>query len=102
MPDTQPQWYRWEGDDLLLNARVQPRSSRDGLAGIQGGRLKVRITAPPVEGKANAHLVRFLAGLFGVPKSRVHLVRGAGGRDKQMRIEAPRALPPGIHPPGRL
>ena len=50
-------WFRWESDDLLLSLRVQPRASQDEFVGPHGDHFKVRITAPPVEGKANAHLV---------------------------------------------
>ncbi len=86
-------FYSWHGDALELKVRVQPRASRDEIVGPLGGDLKVRITAPPVEGRANAHLVRFLAAIFGVPRSRVTLIGGARGRSKQLRIEAPTRLP---------
>ena len=86
-------WYRWEGDDLLLQLRVQPKASRDGFVGPLGEAYKVRITAPPVEGRANAHLLAFLAKAFGVPKGAVALEAGAGGRLKRVRIHAPRRLP---------
>lgn len=86
--------YRWDGDDLLLRVRVQPRASRDELAETLGDQLKIRITAPPVDGKANDHLIRFLAKMFGVPKGQVYLESGFTGRNKQLRIAAPRILPP--------
>ncbi len=85
-------WHRWDGADLVLTVRVQPRASRDELR-LEGARLKVRITAPPVDGAANAHLLRFLADAFGVAPSRAELVRGASGREKVVRIAAPKALP---------
>jgi uncharacterized protein (TIGR00251 family) len=83
---------RWQGDDLLLAVRVQPRASRDELL-IDGDRLRARITAPPVEGAANAHLLRFLADEFGVNASRVRLVRGGTAREKVVRIASPGRLP---------
>jgi uncharacterized protein (TIGR00251 family) len=86
-------WYRWDGDDLLLELRVQPRAARDELIGPLGTALKVRITAPPVEGKANAHLLRWLADLFGVPQAQVTLLSGDGSRGKRVRIRAPQRLP---------
>jgi uncharacterized protein len=89
-------WYRWDGEALILAVRVQPRASRDELAGVHGGRLKVRITAPPVEGRANAHLIEFLAAVFEVRRSQVQLLDGASAREKRLRIERPRTLPPGI------
>ncbi|HUO79566.1 MAG TPA: DUF167 family protein [Steroidobacteraceae bacterium] len=85
-------WHRWDGADLVLTLRVQPRASRDELR-LDGARLKARITAPPVDGAANAHLLRFLAAEFGVAPSRAELVRGATGREKVVRIAAPKTLP---------
>jgi len=85
-------WYRWVGPDLVLTLRVQPRASRDALV-LEGTRLKVRITAPPVDGAANAHLLRYLAGRFGVAPSRTELLRGSTGREKTVRIAAPGELP---------
>ena len=85
-------WHRWDGSDLVLSLRVQPRASRDELV-IEANRLRVRITAPPVDGAANAHLLRFLAGAFNVAPSRVQLVRGVSGREKIVRILAPESVP---------
>jgi len=65
---------------------VQPRASRAEIAGIQEDAVKVRITAPPVEGEANAALVRFLAKKLGVSRGAVTLVRGQTGRRKTLRI----------------
>ncbi|MFX8899343.1 DUF167 family protein, partial [Acinetobacter baumannii] len=64
-------FYRWDGEDLLLDCHLQPKASRDEFAGLHGERLKIRLTAPPVEGKANAHLLAFLGKAFGVAKSLV-------------------------------
>jgi len=89
-------WYQWDEEDLLLNIRVQPKASHDEIVGPHNNALKIRITAPPVDGKANAHLVRFLAKSFGVAKSRIELISGETGRDKKLRIRAPTNLPPGI------
>jgi len=85
-------WYRWDGADLVLTLRVQPRASRDEML-PEASRLRVRITAPPVDGAANAHLLRFLAGRFGVALSRAELVRGMSGREKTVRIRAPSDMP---------
>ena len=82
-------WYRWDGDDLILDCRLQPKASADELVGDLGDELKIRITAPPVDGKANAHLVQFLAKAFGVSKSRVTIEKGELGRSKRVRIQAP-------------
>jgi hypothetical protein len=84
---------RWEDGNLILDLRIQPRASRDEIVGWQGERIKVRITAPPVDGKANAHLLAFLAKACGVAKSHVQLLSGETGRDKRVRIQAPARLP---------
>jgi uncharacterized protein (TIGR00251 family) len=84
---------RWEGDTLVLELRVQPRASRDELLDSEGGRLKVRVTSPPSDGQANAHLVRFLAALFRVPKRDVTILAGESSRNKRVAIRAPRVLP---------
>jgi uncharacterized protein (TIGR00251 family) len=89
-------WYRWDEAALLLRLRIQPRAAKDELCGPHGDRLKVRITAPPVDGKANDHLCRFLAERCGVAASRVALVAGETGRDKTVRIESPQRLPAGV------
>jgi len=91
--------YVWAGADLILWLRVQPRASRDEWVGAAAAQFRVRITAPPVDGQANAHLQAFLATLFGVAKSRVTLLAGDKGRDKRWRITAPQRLPSGIAPP---
>lgn len=85
-------WHRWDGADLLLDVRVQPRAARDAFA-LEAGRLRVRTTAPPVDGAANEHLCRWLAKEFGVAPSRVSLVRGATSREKSFRIAAPARVP---------
>jgi uncharacterized protein (TIGR00251 family) len=84
-----PAWLRRDGEDLILLLRVLPRASRDEIAGPHGDRLRVRLTAPPVDGKANAHLLRFLAGRLGLRVADLRLERGETGRDKQIRIRRP-------------
>lgn len=87
-------WYRWDGEDLILHLRIQPKASKDEFAGPYGDRqYRIRITAPPVDGKANQHLLRFLAKSFGVAKSRIELLSGASGRDKVIRIPHPAKRP---------
>ena len=71
---------------MILKVRVQPRSAAEGFAGIRQGALVVRLTAPPVEGKANAALARFLGRALEVPPSAIEVVRGATGRDKLVRV----------------
>jgi hypothetical protein len=70
-----------------LSVRVTPRSGKEGIAGYEEGVVRVRLNAPPVEGKANEALARFLAKALGVPKGRVTLVAGERGRNKIVRVE---------------
>ena len=84
-------FFSWEGEDLLLRLRVQPKAARAGVAGLHGGALKVRLTAPPNEGKANQALVKLLAGELGCAPSDISVERGAKGKDKTVRI---RGTPP--------
>ena len=71
---------------LTLRVRVQPRAARDGFSGLRQGAVVVRLTAPPVEGEANAALQRFLGKALGLPPSSVALFRGERGRDKLVRL----------------
>jgi uncharacterized protein (TIGR00251 family) len=73
-------------EGLTLRVRVQPRASRDRLGGERDGALVVRLTAPPVEGKANEALARLLGRALGVPPSAVRVVQGATGREKRVAI----------------
>ena len=66
---------------------MQPRGRRDEIAGERDGRIVVRVTAPPVEGRANEALRKLLAKRLGVPKSAVSVIRGERSRDKTVRIE---------------
>jgi uncharacterized protein (TIGR00251 family) len=91
-----PHWHQWDDEDLLLKVYIQPRASTDSLDGTHGDRLKIRLTAPPVDGKANSHLIRFLAECFGVPRSQVQLISGKSSRAKRVRIQRPRQTPAGI------
>jgi uncharacterized protein (TIGR00251 family) len=90
-------WRREEVIDgrptLQLTLHVQPGASRTEVAGTHGEALKVRLAAPPVDGKANAELLRFLAEVFGVPRRNVTLLRGETSRAKAVRIERPTARP---------
>ncbi len=88
--------YRWDGADLVLQLAIQPRAREDAFAGMVGERLKVRLTAPAIEGRANDALIAFLAENFGVPRRQVRLEQGETGRQKRVRIEAPRKLPPAL------
>jgi uncharacterized protein len=98
-------WCAVRGADLLLRLRVQPRAQPEGPAGLHAGRLRLRIAAPPLDGRANARVAGLLAELLGVPAGAVELLRGHSGRDKDVlvhgaaaRIEAVRRLLAGSGP----
>jgi len=80
-------------DDLLLNLYIQPKASRDQIVGLHGEELKIAITAPPVDGKANAHLIKYLSKAFKVPKGDIVILKGQLGRHKQVKILSPRLIP---------
>src|SRR4051794_29233449 len=71
---------------IRLAVRVQPRASRNKVLGVMGDRLKVQLTAPPVEGAANAACQAFLAEIFNVSKAAVRLIGGEKSRDKLWEI----------------
>lgn len=74
-------------DSALLRVRVQPRASKDEVAGWDGATLRVRVTAAPVDGEANQALLSLLARVFRVPRSAVTLVRGSHARDKLVSVQ---------------
>lgn len=80
-------WLTEAGDgSLILNLHVQPGAKCTGFAGLYGGSAKLRLSAPPVDGKANAALCVFLAEICGAPKSDVQLLGGETSRTKRVRI----------------
>ena len=79
-------WYRRDGDDVLLVLHVQPGAKRSEVSGLHGEALKIRLAAPPIEGRANEALLRFIADSFGVPLRNVELKKGAQSRHKTVRV----------------
>jgi hypothetical protein len=71
----------------FIVVRVTPRAGRDEIAGWQGDELRVRLRAPPVDGRANEALLRLLASRLDVPPSSIELVSGATARVKRVRVE---------------
>jgi uncharacterized protein (TIGR00251 family) len=67
--------------------RLQPRARRDEVVGARAGAIVIRVTAPPVDGRANAALCAFIAKRLRIPPSRVRVVRGQTSRDKVVRVE---------------
>ena len=91
-------FYEWQSTALLLRVKTQPKSSKDEFCEVMGNCLKVRITAPPVDGKANQHLIKFLARQFRVSKSEIVLLNGVTSREKRFKIDNPKQLPSFISP----
>ena len=77
------------GDAVWLAVSVQPNAKRTAADGLHDGALRVRLCAPPVDGKANQLLIDWLAGELGLPKRAVSLVRGETSRRKWLAIDAP-------------
>jgi len=71
---------------VTFAVRVQPRASRDAIAGTLDGALKIRLTAPPLEGRANDALVDFLSSILKTPKSAVRIRSGEQSRNKRVEI----------------
>jgi uncharacterized protein (TIGR00251 family) len=80
-------------DGLTIRFYIQPKASRDQIIGLHGDEIKIAITAPPVDGQANAHLIKFIAKQFRVAKNQVIIEKGELGRHKQLRIINPQQLP---------
>ena len=74
-------------DSLIFTVRVMPRSSKSEIVGEAGGALKVRISAPPIDGAANAQLVKLLSKTFNVSKSAVEILSGETSKTKKVEIK---------------
>lgn len=79
-------WLRADGDGVMLTLHIQPGAKKTEVAGLHGDALKIRLAAPPVDGKANEALVAFVAKTLGVPKANVELVSGQTSRAKRLRV----------------
>lgn len=93
MPDG---WYRRNGDDVTLTLHVQPGAKRSEIAGLHGEALKIRLAAPPVEGRANEVLLKFIAGLFEVPLRQVTIQSGEKSRQKVVLVQCSSVAPESI------
>jgi len=81
-----PPYVLPDAEGARLRVRAVPRASRTEIAGEQGGALRVRLQAPPVDGRANETLCKFVAEAAGVPKGRVSVVSGPASREKLLRV----------------
>jgi len=73
-------------DGCILKCWIQPRSSRNAVVGVHGDAVKIALTAPPVDGKANKELLKFLAKYFKLPKSSIQIIAGDSSRSKTILI----------------
>lgn len=72
---------------LILHVLVQPKSSKNEIIGEFNGRLKIKITAPPIEGKANKAVINFLAMILKIAKSNMKIIKGEKGKEKDILIK---------------
>jgi uncharacterized protein (TIGR00251 family) len=86
-------FYQLHDSHLILFLHIQPGAKKSEFCGLHGERLKIRIKAPPVDGKANDEIVRFLAAQFYIAKSQIQIVSGELGREKTIRISDLKELP---------
>jgi uncharacterized protein (TIGR00251 family) len=79
-------WIRSDGDAVVLTLHIQPGAKKTEIVGLHGAALKIRLAAPPVDGKANAALIAFIAAKVGAGRTAVELVSGETSRAKRVRI----------------
>jgi uncharacterized protein (TIGR00251 family) len=87
------EWYRRNGEVLTLTLHVQPGAKRTDVAGLHGEALKIRLAAPPIEGRANEALLKFIANAFDVPLRQVELRQGGQSRHKVVAITGSKVGP---------
>jgi uncharacterized protein (TIGR00251 family) len=86
-------FHRWQQNVLILELSLQPNARHDAWVGLHNSRLKLKITALAIEGRANAYLLDFLAKEFGVAKQACQIVAGETGRHKRVAIKNPQRFP---------
>lgn len=91
LPPDQPYLHVQKDGAVTVEVHVVPNAARTQIQGLHDGALRVRLHAPPVDGKANLALQAWLAGTLDIPKSAVELMRGASARRKQLRVAASHA-----------
>jgi len=79
-------WYKQENDTVIIHVYVQPGAKRTEIAGLHGEALKIRLASPPIDGRANEMLLKYLAQLFNVPLRQIELKRGDKSRHKTIAI----------------
>ncbi|TNF98150.1 MAG: YggU family protein [Gammaproteobacteria bacterium] len=84
---------QWQDQDLLLYCHIQPRAKHTEFSGIHGDRLKIKLKAHPVDGKANQELIQFLAREFGIAKNQVYIQSGKTAKLKRILLSQSRVFP---------
>jgi uncharacterized protein (TIGR00251 family) len=79
-------WYRCNGDVITLTLHVQPGAKNSEIVGLHGEALKIKLAAPPIEGRANEALLKFISGLFDVPTRQAELKQGGQSRHKVVAV----------------
>ncbi len=87
------EWYRRNGDIITLTLHIQPGAKRTDIAGLHGEALKIRLAAPPIEGRANDALLKFIAETFAVPLRQVELKQGGQSRHKVVAVTGSKVEP---------
>jgi uncharacterized protein len=89
----QPGWYRRNGEVITLTLHIQPGAKRSEIVGLHGEALKIKLAAPPIEGRANDALLKFIADLFAVPLRNVELKQGGQSRHKVVAVSGSKVEP---------
>lgn len=83
------EWFCWKNNFLLLHIQLQARARHDELVGIFNDRLKIRIKAPAIEGRANEYVIKYLAQCFKVNLQQITILRGLKSKIKLIQIDSP-------------
>lgn len=89
-------WYQQDAERIVINLYIQPGAKHTEIAGFHGEALKIRLQAPPIEGRANEALFKFIAQLFAVPMRQIELKRGDKSRHKTLIITGSKIDPASI------
>ena len=91
-------WFRSEVNSVTLTLHIQPGAKRSEVVGLHGEALKIRLAAPPIDGRANDALQRFVADSFDVPLRQVELIRGGQSRHKMVKVTGSKVNPESLLP----
>ena len=86
-------WFSWKNNTLTLRVYLQPGTKENAVCGLFNHRLKIKIKAPPVAGKANREVIELLSAEFQTSKSHINISNGKLGRNKTIEINSPARLP---------